>query len=91
MQLYGARHYGELESRVRCLRVDYVKAAYLLTERLIQRGFERIAFSLPTSQRFISSAEKITAIVGTRMRCLLIIIRWMKPDQLLKMIVMMIS
>lgn len=56
--LYGARHYGELESRVRCLRVDYVKAAYLLTERLIQRGFERIAFFPPYKSKVHQFSRK---------------------------------
>ena len=45
--LYRARHYGKLDSRVRCVRVDYVRAAYILTERLIEKGFERIAFFPP--------------------------------------------
>ena len=44
--LYKAHHYDNLDPRVKCIEVDYRKAAYMLTERLIQKGHERIAFSL---------------------------------------------
>lgn len=56
--LYGARHYGKLESRVRCLRVDYVKAAYMLTERLINNGYKRIAFFPPYKSKIHQFSRK---------------------------------
>ena len=56
--LYGARHYGELEKRVRCIRVDYVKAAYLVTERLLNKGFERIAFFPPYKSKVHQFSRK---------------------------------
>lgn len=56
--LYGARHYGELASKVRCIRVDYVKAAFMLTERLIQNGFERIAFFPPYKSKVHQFSRK---------------------------------
>lgn len=45
--LYKARHYDNLDPRVKCIEVDYRKAAYMLTERLILKGHERIAFFPP--------------------------------------------
>lgn len=45
--LYKAHHYDNLDPRVKCIEVDYRKAAYMLTERLIQKGHERIAFFPP--------------------------------------------
>ena len=45
--LYQARHYRNLDSSVKCLEIDYYRAAYLLTQRLIQKGFKRIAFFPP--------------------------------------------
>lgn len=56
--LYGARHYGKLEERIRCIRVDYVKAAYLLTERLLNRGYERVAFFPPYKSRVHQFSRK---------------------------------
>ena len=45
--LYKAHHYDNLDPRVKCIEVDYRKAAYMLTERLILKGHERIAFFPP--------------------------------------------
>ena len=45
--LWKARHYEQLDPRVKCIRVEYHKAAYLLTERLIQKGYEKIAYFPP--------------------------------------------
>lgn len=45
--LYKAHHYEDLDPRVKCIEVDYHKAAYLLTERLILKGHKRIAFFPP--------------------------------------------
>lgn len=56
--VYGAKHYGELDSRVGHIRVDYVKAAYMLTERLIDRGFERIAFFPPYKSKVFQISRK---------------------------------
>lgn len=45
--LYKAHHYEDLDPRVQCIEVDYHKAAYMLTERLILKGHRRIAFFPP--------------------------------------------
>ena len=45
--LYKAHHYENLDPRVKCIVVDYYKAAYMLTERLILKGHRQIAFFPP--------------------------------------------
>ena len=49
--LYKTHHYENLEPRVKCIQVDYHKAAYMLTKHLIQRGHKRIAFFPPYKSR----------------------------------------
>ncbi len=45
--LYQAKQYPGLDPRVKCIQIEYDKAAYMLTERLIKKGFKRIAFFPP--------------------------------------------
>lgn len=49
--LYKAHHYENLDSRVKCIEVDYRKAAYMLTEHLILKGHKKIAFFPPYRSR----------------------------------------
>lgn len=49
--LYKAHHYEKLDTRVKCIEVDYRKAGYLLTERLILKGHKKIAFFPPYRSR----------------------------------------
>ena len=49
--LYKAHHYENLDPRVKCIEVDYHRAAYILTERLILKGYKKIAFFPPYRSR----------------------------------------
>lgn len=45
--LYQARHYQNLDSRVKCIEMEYDKASFMLTERLIRNGYQKIAYFPP--------------------------------------------
>lgn len=45
--LFKTRDYTELDSRVKCLEIEYYKATYIITERFIKQGFSRIGFFPP--------------------------------------------
>ena len=55
--LYKAHDYEGLDKRVKCLRVDYEQAAFILTERLIGKGFEQIGFFPPYRSKIDSLGE----------------------------------
>lgn len=45
--LYKTRKYENLDARVKCLEIDYYRATYEITVRLIKRGFCKIGFFPP--------------------------------------------
>lgn len=64
--LYVARDYEELDPRVSRIAVDYENGARLLTDRMLKRGIERIAFFPPYQSAIRHLGTKDFRMAGYR-------------------------